>query len=314
MSRYRIAANIEWTGKCNARCVMCPREAVTKPVIMKRATFQQVLRRLSPHDVFRAVIAGYGEPTTHPRFEEFVGMLQGAPVRFDMVTNGQLLDEARLKRLDGMLHTLIISFSSVDPTVYAQVHVNLDQSKVMKNIVLAQKILHQTRLAISLTPLSVCLDTLPQTIDWLRDHGVQHLSMSPSLYDRAGSWLTADPATSNLRRIIRRYRLRSQELDFIPSIRDVYGQWRANQLKCFPRNTDMAISADGCYQYCFNDIRHSHPIGHVNDMGLREALRVREHSSIDTRLCTDCNIRNRYRVSEVVRVAFDYARSRPSAH
>lgn len=309
MKPYRIAVNLEWTSKCNARCAMCPREAVPNPEVMEQETFQQVLGRLSPRDVFRVVIAGYGEPTTHPRFTEFAHMLEGAPVRFDMATNGQLLDPARLKQLDGVLHTLIVSFSSIDPAVYARVHANLDHARVKENIVLAQNTLRNTCLVISLSPLAECIDTLPQTIEWLHGNGIRNLSMSPSLYDRAGSWRESDPAAANLRQLIRRYRLRSQELDFIPSLRDLYRQWRANRVKCFPRNTDLAISADGSYQYCFNDIRHSHPIGHVSNMGVREALRAREQSPLDSHLCTDCNIHRRYRAGEVIRVAYAYLAS-----
>lgn len=99
MSDYRIAVNVEWTSKCNARCAMCPRELIERPRLMAEHTWQQVLERLSPRDVFRAVIAGYGEPTTHNRFCAFVDRLRDHPVRFDMISNGQQLDAWRL--LDG---------------------------------------------------------------------------------------------------------------------------------------------------------------------------------------------------------------------
>ena len=77
----RIAANVEWTSKCNALCAMCPREAIAHPKIMAAATWRQVLERLSPAEIFRVVLAGYGEPTTHPKFFEFVDDLRRHPVR-----------------------------------------------------------------------------------------------------------------------------------------------------------------------------------------------------------------------------------------
>jgi MoaA/NifB/PqqE/SkfB family radical SAM enzyme len=312
MHRYRVTVNLELTGKCNARCVMCPREAIAHPAIMNLETLRAVVTRLDPKDVFRVVVAGYGEPTTHPRFDECLDVLRGAPVRIDMVTNGQLLDEARLARLDGLLHTLIVSYSSIDPGIYAQVHVNLDHARVTRNIVMARQRLRNTRLAISLTPLSVCLPSLPRTIAWLRDQGVAGLTMSPTLYDRAGSMApSANAAASvDLRRIIRTYGLRSQELDFIPSLRDIYAQWRANRHRCIPRNTDLAIAADGSYQYCFNDIRHSHAIGRVSEITVREALAAREREGADPRLCSDCGVRRRYGPAEVGRVVVAYLRTR----
>jgi MoaA/NifB/PqqE/SkfB family radical SAM enzyme len=309
MASYRVAVNLELTGKCNARCVMCPREGTVPPAVMGIDTLRAVLARLDPQDVFRVVIAGFGEPTTHPRFDECIDILRAAPVRIDMVSNAQLLDEARLERLDGVLHTLIVSYSSIDPEVYAKVHVNLDHDRVSHNIVMAQRLLRRTQLAISLTPLSSCLPSLPATIEWLRSQGVTGLSMSPTLYDRAGAMAPAtSEASLDLRRIIRAHGLRSQELDFIPSVRDLYAQWRANRNRCIPRNVDLAIAADGSYQYCFNDIRHSHAIGHVSEMSIRQALAVRGRKDPDPRLCEGCGVRRRYGPAEVFRVALAHLR------
>ena len=310
MRKYRVAVNLELTSKCNARCVMCPREAISRPQIMALETLRKAVSRLAPEDVFRVVLAGYGEPTTHPRFTQCMDVIAEAPVRVDMVSNGRLLSPERLRLIDGVLHTLIISFSSIDPEVYARVHVNLDQSRVMENIIQARQQLRRTRLAISLTPLSDCIATLPQTIAWLRRIGVQAITMSPSLYDRAGALHHADPQERNLRRIISQYGLRSQELDFVPSLRDIYAQWRCNRFKCIPRNADLVIATDGSYQYCFNDIGQSHRIGAVSDMSIREALRLREATDEQPSLCANCGMRQRYRPAEVVRAAYGYARSR----
>ena len=131
MSSYRLTANIEWTSKCNAKCAMCPRHVIAKPKLMDGDTFAQMMARLENKDVVRALIAGYGEPTTHPRFMEFIEAVRLHPVQFDMVSNGQLLDDARLDWLDGAIGTLIVSFSSVDPAVYGKVHVNLDQRRLL---------------------------------------------------------------------------------------------------------------------------------------------------------------------------------------
>jgi len=309
MSQYKVAVNLELTSKCNARCVMCPREAVKNPRAMQLDMLQQAIDRLSPTDVFRTVIAGYGEPTTHPKFEECMQIIAQSSVRMDLVSNGQLLDQDRLKMMDGVLNTLIISFSSTTPQVYEAVHVNLDQQQVMENIILARQMLKSTKLAISLTPLANCIETLPQTIDWLRKQGVENLSMSPSLYDRAGSVDEINKQEADLRKIIKQYGLRSQELDFVPSVRDIYAQWRSNRFKCIPRNTDLVIAADGSYQYCFNDMGHSHPLGNVSEMSVREVLEIRENTVEDPDLCRNCSIRNRYRPVELVRAAYGYARA-----
>lgn len=312
MSRpYRIAVNVEWTSKCNARCIMCPRDEIQHAQLMNPRIYEQVLGRLSSDDAFRAVIAGFGEPTTHPRFMDYIEVTRNHPVSFDMVSNGQQLDPERLQHLDGAIGMLVISFSSIEPSVYKNVHINLDQERVIRNIILAQRRLRRTQLAISLTPVPECVPSLPRTIAWLRDQGVKHLTMSPTLYNRAGSLNDRhNIATDRLREIIREYRLHSQEFDFIPTLRDTFLQWRQNRFKCMARNSDIFISATGHYLYCFNDIKHEHPIGHVAHMSLREALSQREQMGPRSALCDQCNIRHRYRLKEVSQVAIRYARNK----
>ncbi|MBI5437241.1 MAG: radical SAM protein [Nitrosomonadales bacterium] len=310
MSTYRIAVNVEWTSKCNALCPMCPRDLIENPMLMKEQTWRQVLERLSPQDVFRAVIAGYGEPTTHTKFLEFVDDMRGHPLRFDMVSNGHQLDAERIRHLDGAIGLLIISFSSIDPGVYKRVHVNLDQARVMDNIRTAQKLFKHTQLAISLTPMPECLPSLPDTIAWLRAQGVEILTMSPTLYNRGGTLQAHELATGKLRQMIRQYRLHSQELDFIPSVRDVFQQWRSNRFKCVPRNVDVFISASGDYLYCYNDVSHKHPIGNVADLGIREVLAKREGMALIPELCNSCNMLNRYGAKELVKTGISYARTK----
>lgn len=313
MSNYRIAVNVEWTSKCNALCPMCPRGLIEYPQLMTEPTWRQTLERLTPQDVFRAVIAGYGEPTTHTKFFEFVDDMRGHPIRFDMVSNGHQLDAERIRHLDGAIDLLLVSFSSIDPEIYNRVHVNLDQTRVMENIKTAQRLFKHTKLAISLTPMPECLPSLPDTIAWLRAQGVETLTMSPTLYNRGGSLQEHELATERLRQLIQQHHLRSQEFDFIPGVWDVLQQWRSNSFKCVPRNIDVFIAASGDYLYCYNDVKHEHPIGHVADMGIREVLAKREGMALIPELCNGCNMLNRYDAKELVKAGVSYARAKLKA-
>lgn len=311
---YRVVANWEWTSKCNARCAMCPRHMIDNPTISTQDNFEQTLARLNPRDVFRCVIAGYGEPTTHPLFDRHIERLRDHPVSFDMATNGSRLSEKRLRTLDGVIDTLMISFSSIDPQVYQSVHTNLDQRAVMDGILAAGRLLKKTKLVINLSPTRECLDTLDDTVGWLRGNGIEQLHMSPTYYDRAGAQQTSgQPDHLRLRAEIRRHRLGSQETAFIPGPLDIWRQWRDNTFKCVPRNTNMLISASGHYTYCFNDIRESHPLGHVSELSLREALQRREALAEQGEICGQCNLRDRYRPKELARVAVSYARAKLAA-
>lgn len=307
---YRVAVNVELTSKCNALCPMCPRDLIEHPQMMREATWRQVLGRLNAQDVFRVVVAGYGEPTTHTRFFDYVDDMRAHPVRFDMVSNAQLLDAEKIRHLDGAIDLLIVSFSSIDPDVYKRVHANLDQAQVMANIQAAQKLFKHTQLGISLTPMPECLPSLPDTIAWLQAQGIKALTMSPTLYNRGGSLQAHELASARLRRMIAQYGLRSQEYDFIPSPREIFQQWRSNRFKCIPRNVDVFIAATGDYLYCYNDVGHKHSIGHVDDLGIREVLALRERMAAVSSLCDDCNMRQRYGARELVSAGISFARSK----
>jgi hypothetical protein len=236
--------------------------------------------------------------------------MRGHPIRFDMVSNGHQLDAERIRHLDGAIDLLLVSFSSIDPAVYNVVHANLDQARVMENIQTAQKLFKKTKLAISLTPMPECLPSLPDTIAWLRAQGVETLTMSPTLYNRGGNLKEHELATGKLRQLIRQHGLRSQEFDFVPSVRDVFQQWRSNSFKCVPRNIDVFIASSGDYLYCYNDVAHQHPIGNVADMSIREVLAKREGMAPIPALCDGCNMRNRYDAKELLKAGISYARTR----
>ncbi len=307
---YRIAVNVEWTSKCNALCPMCPRDAIQHPQLMPLATWSKVLQRLDPAEIFRVVLAGYGEATTHPRFFKFVDAMRDHPVRFDMVSNGHLLDPEKIAHLDGVIDLLMVSFSSIDPAVYGRVHVNLDQRRVMENIQAAQSMFKHTQLGISLTPMPECLPSLPATIAWLKAQGISTLTMSPTLYNRGGSQNEHQLASEELRQLIKQHKLRSQELDFIPSTREIFSQWQRNRFKCVPRNVDLFVSSSGEYLYCYNDVGHQHSIGTVDTQSIQDTLRQREKMPAIASLCGDCNMRERYGFGELAKVGVNILRSK----
>jgi len=307
MKPYKIAVNMEWTSKCNARCIMCPQSEIIDPMLMKQDVFDLALERLDNPNIFRIVVAGYGEPTTHPKFSQYVAKIKAHPATFDMVTNGQLLDEEKIRQLDGAINTLIISFSSIDPDVYKKVHVNLEHEVVKANILLAKKLFKKTNLGISLTPLTECIDTLEDTINWFKENGIEALSMSPTLYNRGGNMKQHDMATKRLRCIIKLHNLHSQELDFVPGVLDISKQTLKNKFKCLPRNVDLFVTSNGDYLYCYNDISHQHTMGNINELTINEALRHRENMGPIAELCDNCNMRDRYKTAEISKVLVKYA-------
>ena len=130
--------------------------------------------------------------------------------------------------------------------------------------------------------------------------------MSPTLYNRAGTMEKHKHASERLRQIIREYQLHSQELDFIPSVKDIFLQFYHNRFRCIPRNSDLFIAASGDYLYCYNDIAHKQTLGSIDQLSIRMALDKREKMKEAPEICTNCNMRSRYRVGEVTSVAARY--------
>jgi len=183
-------------------------------------------------------------------------------------------------------------------------------TSTLDNLRAAKRLLKNTQIGISLTPMPECLPSLPQTIAWLKAQGIDALTMSPTLYNRGGSLTDHELATAQLRQMIEQYGLRSQEFDFVPSAGEVFRQWRANRFKCVPRNVDLFISSSGDYLYCYNDAAHQHPIGHVSRQSIGEMLRQREAMGPLPALCDGCNMRDRYRVGELFKAGIAFARAR----
>ena len=155
-----------------------------------------------------------------------------------------------------------------------------------------------------------CLPALGDTIAWLRAHGIERLTMSPTLYNRGGKLEDHRLASAELRRMIRLHGLRSQELDFVPSAAEIFRQWQRNRFGCIPRNVDLFVAASGDYLYCYNDVAHRHPVGHVGADAVAAVLRRREGMAAAAALCEACNMRHRYGPLELLGAGLGLARAR----
>lgn len=192
---------------------MCPRDAIAHPQLMSLDTWASVLRRLDPQEIFRVVIAGYGEATTHPRFSGFVEAMRGHPVRFDMVSNGHLLDTSKIAQLDGVIDWLIVSFSSIDPAIYRQIHVNLDQQRVMENLRSAQAMFKHTRLV---TAIDAANWSVPALIFFVRKLGIRCIERKSTITQSARKFPSAYLSATSIPRRRNQLRSSSQRTSVMP--------------------------------------------------------------------------------------------------
>ena len=103
---------VEITTDCNLDCGMCIRHAWEDPAgSMAVETFETLLSQV--REIPSALVlqlGGFGEPTVHPHFRDFLLGVKEAGLRAELVTNGTTLDEGLLEKLvDLQLDRLIVS-------------------------------------------------------------------------------------------------------------------------------------------------------------------------------------------------------------
>ena len=115
---------IELTNRCNAVCVMCPREELRPLGLMAEDVFRRILALLDAYELPGVSLQGIGEPTLHPSLVSWVSLLRKVleerPIM--MVTNGFLMDPERVGRLrEAGLSHLQWSYHSTNRDLYNRI-------------------------------------------------------------------------------------------------------------------------------------------------------------------------------------------------
>jgi hypothetical protein len=129
---------IENTNCCNAQCVMCPREKLTrKRGFMEFGLYEKIIREAS--SVRRTPVVhlhGYGEPLLDESLPERIRLAKACGIRETyLVTNASLLfPEASRKIIGAGLDTMKISFYGTDAESYRATMRGLDFDVALQNI------------------------------------------------------------------------------------------------------------------------------------------------------------------------------------
>ncbi len=93
--RY-LEAQVSW--RCNLACAHCYL-GKARPVDMEVTAFADLVREFEAMGGLRLLLSG-GEPLMHPRWDEINAALAGLPLRRVLLTNGLMLDQKLLARLN----------------------------------------------------------------------------------------------------------------------------------------------------------------------------------------------------------------------
>src|SRR5512136_70435 len=169
---------VEPTTACNLQCRTCMRNVWDEPLgRMDGDTFGRVLEGIQalpePPTVF---FGGLGEPLLHPEFLDMVREVKRLDAPVEAITNGLLLDEARIEALiDVALDTLWVSIDGATPDCYADVRRDGDLPRVIANLerlrdLKIQKRVKRPLLGISFVAMRRNLAELPEVLRL--EHGV----------------------------------------------------------------------------------------------------------------------------------------------
>jgi len=129
---------IENTNCCNARCVMCPRETLTrKRGFMDFGLFEKIIREVATAKQKPIVhLHGFGEPLLDNLLPERIRLAKALGIQHTyLVTNASLLfAETARKIIDAGLDVMKISFYGTDATSYGATMRGLDFETTLNNI------------------------------------------------------------------------------------------------------------------------------------------------------------------------------------
>ncbi len=313
----KTSVNAEITKKCNASCITCPRESIKEIGDMSLSNFNLLLKRIykDKNRISMVNLSGYGETVIHKDFfkiiekiKKFNGKLKKQnekAVKFALVTNGQGLNEKKLKAIEGVLDRLSISFATINKKNYEKIHCGLNYEQVLKNIKLARKILKKTRLVLHLTPTQFTMNDIEPTAKYWRKKGIKEIILFPFTFNRAGN-LEVEKTHLEINqernlKLARKLRLKQLEEVFIPGLKDFIAIL-TKKTPCLARLACLYIDYKGNYHYCINDISNKHITGNIKDNSISEILKKHDKIYFSDELCTNCNMRSGVSKSSLIKI------------
>ena len=97
---FPLEVRVENTNHCNASCVICPREKMTRPKgFMSIDLFRRIVDECTNHHIKEMHLQGFGEPFLDKDIFDRIRYAKERNIgRTFLVTNGSLLQKIRVKK------------------------------------------------------------------------------------------------------------------------------------------------------------------------------------------------------------------------
>lgn len=260
--------DIELSGACNARCVFCPRDKMTRekqnmhPSVMERLISE--IASIRPDGPKTIYFSGFGEPLLNKDIFIFARMIMTAFPQTDLVliSNGGLLDQNICDQLlESPVRTFFCSFQSADPELHESRMPGLKHENVANW--LAYLALNRSNSGINVAATCVVNEQTEDEITKLKDY-FKWLNVPLHLariHNRGGFFSGAGSSTG-----VRKH--------------------------CMLFNTRVFIAANGDLLACCSDIDASTKLGNIASQSLKEIL-LKKINRIESghlfAICHKCN-------------------------
>jgi pyruvate-formate lyase-activating enzyme len=135
---YPLEVHLDISNACNQRCVMCPRFST-----LLNDRFEPRRRFLPPvrdyineltRTALKVQISGWGEPTAHPEFDQFLESLADNRVLIEFFTNGSTLEQWTPAIVGSGVHRVTVSLSGTTAREYESVYAGGNFEHLIKGI------------------------------------------------------------------------------------------------------------------------------------------------------------------------------------
>lgn len=140
----------EVTDKCNAECIMCPRDLHTRPHgIMDQEKYERSIDEVSELGCTQVTLTGFGEPLLDKNLEKKIAYAKSKGLRTYVITNGSLLQKRGASLAESGLDELRVSFYGMSPETYNEIMQKLDFNRSKKGILEFLDLRKDTKVMIS---------------------------------------------------------------------------------------------------------------------------------------------------------------------
>ena len=159
---------VENTNRCNARCSICPRDKLTRPLAtMDMQLFNKLIAEVKVMGAETISIFGYGEPLLDKTITDKIQLCTDFGLETFITTNASLLDidvatnilKAGLTHIRFSVHGVHGNYENIHGLNYNNTQRNIANFIAINNI----KFQHQCKVSMSCIPLS------GETVDFFRE-------------------------------------------------------------------------------------------------------------------------------------------------